>query len=115
MSLSQLVFSSLAREFHAKTRYCVGGPISYTLREVEIELDADAIYRILGVPTVGLRIYESKVWPTILGFEPREVIQRICGLPDAHGMGKPSAHSLTIICRVLHHMLCFIFLPRGGH
>lgn len=60
MSLSELVFSSFILEFHAKTRYCVRGPISYTLREAEIELDADVIYRILGVPTVGLRIYESK-------------------------------------------------------
>ena len=55
------------------------------------------------------------MWPTMPGFEPREAIQRICGLPDAHRMGKPSAHSLTVISRVLHHMLCFIFLPRGGH
>ena len=30
-------------------------------------------------------------------------------------MGKPSTHNLTVISRVLHHMLCFIFLPRGGH
>ena len=30
-------------------------------------------------------------------------------------MGKPSAHNLTIISRVLHHMLCSIFLPRGEH
>ena len=30
-------------------------------------------------------------------------------------MGKPSAHSLTVISKVLHHMLCSIFLPRDGH
>ena len=29
-------------------------------------------------------------------------------------MGKPSAHSLTVISRVLHHILCSIFLPQGG-
>ena len=96
-------------------RYRVGGPISYTLRGVEIELNANSIYRILGVPIVGLRIYESKVWPTIVGFKSKKVIQRICGLSDAHGMGKPSSHSLTIISRVFHHMLCFTFLPWGGH
>ncbi|KAL6323725.1 hypothetical protein AAG906_002193 [Vitis piasezkii] len=36
-------------------------------------------------------------------------------LADAHGMGKPSAHSLTVPSRVLHHMICSILLPRGGH
>ncbi|WJZ95507.1 hypothetical protein VitviT2T_014274 [Vitis vinifera] len=58
---------------------------------------------------------EAKAWPTIPGFEPREAIQRLCGLADAHGMGKPSAHSLTVPSRVLHHMICSILLPRGGH
>ncbi|RVW76364.1 hypothetical protein CK203_049894 [Vitis vinifera] len=36
-------------------------------------------------------------------------------LADAQGIGKPSAHSLTVISRVLHHMICSILLPRGGH
>ena len=30
-------------------------------------------------------------------------------------MGKPLAHNLTIINRVLHHMICSIFLPWGRH
>ena len=60
-------------------------------------------------------MYESKIWPTMPGFEPREVVQRICGLAGAQGMGKPSAHNLTVINRVLHHMICSILLPRGGH
>ena len=30
-------------------------------------------------------------------------------------MGKPSAHSLTVTSQVLHHMICSILLPRGGH
>ena len=55
------------------------------------------------------------MWLTIMRFEHKKVIKRIYGLPDAHGMGKSSANSLTVICRVLHHMLCFTFLPRDGH
>ena len=30
-------------------------------------------------------------------------------------MGKPSAHSLIVTSRVLHHMIYSILLPRGGH
>ena len=51
----------------------------------------------------------------MLGFEPREAIQRLCGLVDAQGMGKPLAHSLIVSNQVLHHMICFILLPQGGH
>ena len=89
----------------------MGGPIISTVRGVEIRLDSKNICCIFDIAPVGLRVYESKMWPTVPRFELREAIKRICGLPDAQGMGKPSAHSLTVISRVLHHMLCSIFLP----
>ena len=86
-----------------------------TVRGVEIRLSLESICRIFDIPSIGLWVYESKVWPTVPGFELREAIQRLCGLTDAQGMGKPSAHSLTVTSRVLHHMICSILLPRGGH
>ena len=78
-------------------------------------MDSKSICRIFNVALIGLRVCKSKMWPIMSGFEPREAIKRICGLPNAHEMGKPSSYSLTFINRVLHHMLCFIFLPWGGH
>ena len=51
-----------------------------TVRGVEIRLSPESICRILDIPSVGLRVYESKVWPTVPGFEPREVIQRLWDL-----------------------------------
>ena len=95
--------------------HCMGGLISSTVKKVEICSDSESIYRIFDVALVELKVYESKIWPTIPEFEPKGVIQRICGLPNAHGMGKLLTHSLTIINRVLPHMLCFTFLPQGRH
>lgn len=62
----------------------MGGPISSTVKEVEICSDHN-----FDVALDELKVYKSKIWPTILGFEPKKVIQRICGLPNAHGIGKP--------------------------
>ena len=95
--------------------YELGGLITSTIRGVEIRLSPESIFHIFDISSVGLREYKSKAWPTVSGFEPREVIKRMCGLADAQGMGKPSAHSLTVSSRVLHHMICSIILPRGGH
>ena len=81
-----------------------------TVRGVEIRLSPESICRILDIPSVGLRVYESKVWPTVSGFELKEAIQRLCGLADTQGMGKPLAHSLTVSSRVLHHVICFVLL-----
>ncbi|KAL6327906.1 hypothetical protein AAG906_027314 [Vitis piasezkii] len=95
--------------------YGIGGPIISTARGVKIRLDSESICHIFDIALIGLRVYKSKIWSTMPGFEPREVVQRFCGLADAQGMGKPSAHNLTMISRVLHHMICSILLPRGGY
>ncbi|RVW21028.1 hypothetical protein CK203_112805 [Vitis vinifera] len=94
--------------------YGLGGPVLSTVRGVEIRLSPESICA-FSTSLLGLRVYEAKAWPTVPGFEPREAVQRLCGLADPQGMGKPSAHSLTVTSRVLHHMICSILLPRGGH
>nr|CAN76703.1 hypothetical protein VITISV_032509 [Vitis vinifera] len=70
------------------------GPIISTVKGVKIRLDPKSIYRIFDIAPVGLKVYESKMWPIVPRFEPREAIKRICELVDAHGMDKPSAHNL---------------------
>ena len=81
------------------------------VRGVEIRLNLKNICHIFYIPSVGLQVYEFKVWPTMSVFKPREAIQRLCSLVDASGMGKPSTHSLTVTSRVLHHIICSILLP----
>ena len=113
--ISEPIFPTLVRAFFSQVTYGLGGPIIFTVRDVEIRLSSESICRIFDIPSVGLKGYESKTWPIVSGFEPREAIQRMCGLVDAQGIGKPSAHSLTMISRVLQHMICSILLPQGGH
>ena len=115
VTILESIFLTLVRAFYSRMTYGLGSPIISTIRGVEIRLGSVSIYRIFDIALVGLRVYKSKIWPTVPGFEPREVIQRICGFADAQEMSKPSAHNLTIISRVPHHMICSIFLPRGGH
>ena len=109
------IFPTLVRAFYSRATYGLGGPIISTVRGVNIFLYPESIYCIFNIAPIGLKVYESKIWPIVLGFEPREVIKRICGLPNAQGMGKPSAHNLIVISRVLHHMIYSIILPWGRH
>ena len=115
VSISEPVFPTLVRTFYATMTYRAGGPLVSTVRGVQIELAPEDICRILDVPATGLSIYEARSWPSVPGFEPGVAVQRVCGLPDATRLSKPSASSLTIISRVLHHIFCFSLLPRGGH
>ena len=32
-----------------------------------------------------------------------------------HGLRNPNAHSLSIKCRVLYHIITFSIIPQGGH
>ena len=83
VTISEPIFPTLIRTFYSQVTYGVGGPITSTVRGVEITLSPESICRIFDIPSGGLRVYESKVWPTVPGFEPREAIQRLCGLADA--------------------------------
>ncbi|RVW28606.1 Retrovirus-related Pol polyprotein from transposon RE1 [Vitis vinifera] len=115
MMIFEPIFPTLVWAFYSRVTYRLGGPVMSTVRGVEIRLSPESIYRILDIPLIGLRVYKAKAWPTMPGFELREAIQRLCRLVDDQRMGKPSAHSLTMSNRVLHHMICSILLPRGGH
>ncbi|RVW24383.1 hypothetical protein CK203_093265 [Vitis vinifera] len=82
---SESIFPTLVHAFYSRVTYGFGGPIISTIRGVEIQLDLENICRILDIPPVGLKVYESKAWPTMLGFEPKEAIQMMCGLVDTQG------------------------------
>ena len=96
LTISEPIFSPLVRAFYSWVTYGLGGPVLYIVRGVEIRLNPKSICRILNIPLVGLRVYEAKAWPIVPGFEPRKVVQRLCGLADVQGMGKPSAHSIIV-------------------
>ena len=115
MTILEPIFSTLVRAFYSRMTYRLGRPIISTVRGVEIQLDLESICCIFDPALVGLRVFESKAWPIMLGFDPREAIQMMCGLANTQGMGKPSAHSLTMISQVFHHMIHSILLPRGRH
>ena len=56
----ELIFPTLVRAFYSRVTYGLGGPITSTIRGVEIRLSVKSICRIFDIPSVGLRVYESK-------------------------------------------------------
>ena len=74
VTISEPIFPTLVSAFYSRTTYGIGGPIISTVRGVVIQLDLESIYRIFDIAPVGLKVYESKIWLTMLGFEPREAI-----------------------------------------
>ena len=87
----------------------------FTLRGKDICLTMRKICEILGVSCEGLLVDDMKTWPNILGFVPSEAIEYLCEVSVGHGLRKPNAHSLSIKCRVLHHIITFSIVSRGGH
>ena len=83
MTIYEPIFPTPVRAFYSRAIYRLGGSVLSTMRGVEIRLSPESICHILNIPSVGLRVYEAKAWPTVSGFEPREVVQRLCELADA--------------------------------
>ena len=80
--ISEPIFPTLVGAFYSRETYGLEEPILSTVRGIDIRLSPESICRILDIPSVGLRVYEAKAWPTVPGFEPRKVVQRLCGLAD---------------------------------
>ena len=74
VTVSELIFSTSVWVFYSRATYGIGGSIISIIRGVEICLDPKSICRIFYIALVGLRVYESKIWPTMSGFEPRKVV-----------------------------------------
>ena len=58
-----LVYLILVRLFYCKLRFISIGAMTYinaSLIGIDIEVEVDEICRILGIPAVGARIYETK-------------------------------------------------------
>ena len=83
VTFSEAIFPTLVHAFYSRAIYGLDGPFISTVRGVEIQLDLESIYCIFNIPPVGLKVYESKNWPTLSGFEPGEAIKRIFGLANA--------------------------------
>ena len=115
VTILESIFPTLVQAFYSRATYDIGDLTISTVREVEICLDPKSICHVFYIAPIGLKVYEFKIYPIVSGFKPREVVQRIYGLADAQWMGKPLAHSLTVMSRVLYHMICYILLPRGRH
>ena len=78
-------------------------------------LNEEKICEILGVQSDGDKVYESKSWPNIDGFVVGKAIQLLCEGLIPYGHGKPNAYSLIPSSRVLHHIVTYSLVPRGGH
>lgn len=59
--ISEPIFSTLVQTFYSKVIYGIDGPITSTIREVEIRLDSKSIYHIFYIAPIRLRVYKSKM------------------------------------------------------
>ncbi|RVW63697.1 hypothetical protein CK203_060792 [Vitis vinifera] len=60
--------SSRGRAFYSRVTFGHGGPITSTVRGVQIHLDPESICRILDIPPGGLRVYDAKTLADGAGF-----------------------------------------------
>ena len=80
------------------------------LRGVKIRVDTKKIWKIVGVPFVGLKVEDLKIWPNIPGFVVSKAIQHLYDISTAHGTTKPNAQNLSLKSRFLHYIVTYSFI-----
>ena len=112
VSVKEFVYPKVVKCFYSNMTFEDEGPITATINGVRIVFDVAELCKILEIPNEGVCLYEAKKWPRVEGFKPAEAIQRLCGYPRS---SRPISHLLTVLSRILHHMISYIFIPKGGH
>ncbi|WJZ87432.1 hypothetical protein VitviT2T_006811 [Vitis vinifera] len=112
ISMKEFVYPRVVKCFYYNMKFEYQGPITTTINGVQINFDVAELCKILDIPNEGVCLYEAKKWPRVEGFKAAEAIQRLCGYPKS---GRPTSHSLTVLSHILHHMISYIFIPKGGH
>ena len=107
LTLSTLVYMTLVRLFYYEAKlYEIGAMmnIKISLIMIEYEINGDMICEILGIPTIGECVYETKMWPRLEGCTPSQAVQRLCGLGDASSFIKLNAIELTMTSHILQNI-----------
>ncbi|RVW83754.1 hypothetical protein CK203_041831 [Vitis vinifera] len=60
VTISEPIFPTLVKAFYSRVTFGHGGPITSTVRGVQIHLDPESICRILDIPPGGLRVYDAQ-------------------------------------------------------
>ena len=106
VSVKEFLYPKVVKCFYSNMTFEDEGPITTTINGVQIIFNVVELCQILEIPNEGVCLYEAKKWPRVEGFKPAEAIQRLC---------RPTSHLLTVLSRILHHMISYIFIPKGGH
>ncbi|CAL1402131.1 unnamed protein product [Linum trigynum] len=84
---------------------------------VEMRISKNVLAQLLEALNEGKRIHSYTAWNET-HFSRTKQIQMVCGLDekeDAQGRSRPTSNHLTVQARVLHYMLSYNILPKGGH
>ena len=112
VSVKEFLYPRVVKCFYSNMTFEDEGPITTTINGVQIVFNVAKLCQILEIPNEGVCLYEAKKWPRVEGFKPAEAIQRLCSYPRS---SRPTSHLLTVSSRILHHMISYIFIPKGGH
>ena len=113
VSLHEPMYATLVQVFFARARIS-GSRIMSMLQELEFDISASKLCHLLFVPSTGIRVFKSKTWPQIDGFDPVIVVRRFTG-STTYRVSRLQANYLTNEARLLHQIVRRCILPRSGH
>ncbi|RVW96470.1 hypothetical protein CK203_029751 [Vitis vinifera] len=114
VTISEPIFPTLVRAFYSRATYGLGGPVLSTVRGVEIRLSPESICRILDIPSLDSECMRPRRGPLCRDSSLERLFRGCADLPIP-GDGQTIDSQPNVTSRVLHHMICSILLPRGGH
>ncbi|KAK9281995.1 hypothetical protein L1049_004906 [Liquidambar formosana] len=114
ISLKNPSYHTLITTFYAHLTSEAFDECSSYVIGTKVNLNCDLLCNIFHAPVNALSFVETNAWPRLPGFNKLEATRLLCGDPTISQAFKPKAKDLTLECNILHKLLIYNFLPRGG-
>ena len=101
VKLIEPVYPTLVHAFYANAEVLPTYALFANLEALRYVLMKKKIWKIVGVPSIDLKVEDMKIWLNILGFVVSEAIQRVCDISTAHGTIKHNAQSLSLVFSIM--------------
>ncbi|GAV76191.1 hypothetical protein CFOL_v3_19666 [Cephalotus follicularis] len=89
--------------------------ITSVVKGQQIFLDARILASILHIPHTGIYVFEHKKWPEVEGFHPNHILSILYpNDPNIHPNMALTTNRLSVVHRLLHHLIVHQILPTGG-
>lgn len=115
LQLNNTCYPRLVRVFYANFKFTTDYEIKSWVKGTPIHLRISTIAAAFCLPTENtIQSFDTHGWTVRPDFNKVQALQQICNDPTIQQAFLPSVNDMTVISRIIHHIVSYNLMPRAG-